>query len=57
MLTPGPGPGFKLKLNISSFLKVVQPLDCHVCVKYIIFIVLSLQMMGEWEGWGGDSFM
>ena len=48
MLTQGPAPDPKCKLNISSPLILNYPLDCLICVKDII--VLLLHMMGGLEG-------
>ena len=38
--------------NISSFLTFPYPLDCLICAKEIMIIVLLLHMIGGWEGWG-----
>ena len=51
MLTQGPTPDLKCKLNISSFLTLTHLLDC------LMPIVLLLQMVDGWErcgsgGWG-----
>ena len=45
----------KCKLNI--FLTPTYPLDCLICAKDIMIIVLLLQIMGGLEGWGDGSFM
>ena len=51
MLTQGPTPYPKCKVNISLFLTLPHQSDCLICAKDIMIIVL-LQMMGQWEGWG-----
>ena len=53
MLTQGCASDLKCKLNNSSFLTLLHPLDCLICAKDIMNIVLLLQMMqggkvGEW---------
>ena len=57
ILTQGPAPDPKCKLNISSFLTLPHPLHCLICAKNIMIIVLLLQMMGEIGRLGGGSFM
>ena len=57
ILTQGPAPDPKCKLNISSFLTLPHPLHCLICAKNIMIIVLLLQMMGEIRRLGGGSFM
>ena len=52
MLNQWPAPDPKSKLNISSFLALPYPIDCFICAKDIMIIVLLLQMMGGWEAWG-----
>ena len=52
MLTQGPAPDPKCELNITSFLTLPHPLHCLICAKDIMVIVLLLQVMGGWEGWG-----
>ena len=52
MLLQGPAPDPKCKLNISPFFKYPYPLDCLICAKNIMIIVLLLHMMEEWKGWG-----
>ena len=47
MLTQGPSPDHKCKLNISSFLIRSHPLVCLIYTKDTMIIVLLLQMMGE----------
>ena len=53
MLTQEPALDPKCKLNILSFFTGLHPLDCFICDKDIIIIVLLLQMMGDevWIGW------
>ena len=46
--TPDP----KCKLIISSFLTLPHLLDCLICVRNAMPIVLLLQMMGGWDRWG-----
>ena len=56
MLTQGPAPDFKCKLNISSFLTISHLLDHLICTRKSMSIVLLLQMMRRWNrwvGWGG----
>ena len=52
MLTQGPTPDPKCELNITSFLTLPHPSHCPICAKDIMVIVLLLQVMGGWEGWG-----
>ena len=52
MLTQGPAPDPKCKLNISSFLTLPHLLDCLICTKNVMSIVLLLQMMRQWDRWG-----
>ena len=52
MLTQGPAPDPKCKLIISSFLTLPHLLDCPICTRNAMFIVLLLKMMGEWDRWG-----
>ena len=42
MLTQGPAPDPKCKLNISSFLTLTHLLDCLICTRYSVSIVLLL---------------
>ena len=56
MLTQGPTPDPKFKLNISSFLTHSHPLYCLICAKNIMIIFLLLQMIGDGKV-GGASFM
>ena len=66
MLTQGPTPYPKWKLKIPSFLTLPCPLDCLICAKDIMIIVLLIHMMGGdgnvrswfiyvrvWVGWQG----
>ena len=46
MLTQGPAPDPKCKLIISSFLTLPHLLDCLICTRNSMSIVLLLQMMG-----------
>ena len=50
MLTQGPTPDPKCKLNISSFLTLPHLLDCLICTKNSVCIVLLLWMMGDGIG-------
>ena len=52
MLIQRPTRDPKCKLNISSFLALLHPLDYFICAKEITIIVLLLQMMGRWKGFG-----
>ena len=52
MLTQGPAPDPKCKLNISSFLTLPHLSDCLICTRNSMPIVLLLQMMGAWDRWG-----
>ena len=36
-----------LKLNVTPFLTLPPPLDCLICAKDIMILVLLLQRMGE----------
>ena len=51
MLTQRPAPDSKYKLNISSFLTLPHLLDCMICTRNSVSIVL-LSMMGVWDRWG-----
>ena len=48
MVTEGPPPDPKFKLNILSFLTFLRPLDCLISIKGTTVIVLLLQMIGDW---------
>ena len=52
MLTQGSAPDLKCKLNITSFLTLSHPLNCLIYAQDIMIIVLLLQVMGGWRGWG-----
>ena len=52
MLTQGPAPDPKCKLNLTSFLTLPHPLCWPICAKDIMVTVLLLQVMGGWEGSG-----
>ena len=51
MLTQGPSPDSKCKLNISSFLTLPHLLDCLICTRSSVSIVLLLRMMGGRDRW------
>ena len=53
MLTQGPAPDPKSKLIISPFLTLQHLLDCVICTRSTISIIL-LQTMGGWNRWGGE---
>ena len=46
MLTQGPTPEPKCKLNIPSFVTLPDLLDCFTCTKNVMSIALLVQMMG-----------
>ena len=52
MLTQGPAPDPKCKLNISSFLTLPHLLDCLICARNSMSIVLLLKMVRVWGRWG-----
>ena len=52
MLTQGPIPDPKFKLNISSFLTLPPLSDCLIYTKNSMSILLLLQKMGGWVRWG-----
>ena len=52
MLTQGPTPDLKCELNITLFLTLPYSLHCLICAKDTMIIVMFLQVMGGWEGWG-----
>ena len=52
ILFQGLAPDFKCKLNISSFVTLPHLLDCLICTKNSVSIVLLLWMMGGWDRWG-----
>ena len=49
MLTQGPAPYPKCKLNISCFLKLLHLLDSLICTRNSVSIVLLLWMMAGWD--------
>ena len=51
MLTQGSAPDSKCKLIMSSFLTLPHLLYCLICTRNTMFIVLLLEMMGEWDKW------
>ena len=51
MLTQGPAPDPKYKLNIILFLTLPHPLHCLISTKCIMNTLL-LQVMGGLEVWG-----
>ena len=55
MLTQGHAPDPKCKLNISSFLTLPHVLDCLICSRNSVSIVLLLSMM--WDGIGGGGWL
>ena len=56
MLIQGPAPDPKYKLIISSFLTLSHLLDCLICTRNAIPIVLLLEMVGRWYKWGVVDF-
>ena len=52
MQNQGPTSDYKCKLNISSFLTLPHLLDCLICTRNAMSIVLLLQKMGGWDRWG-----
>ena len=52
MLIQGPAPGLKCNLIISSFLILTHLLDCLICTRNAMPIVLVLHMMGGWDRGG-----
>ena len=52
MLTQGLPPDPECKLIISSFLTLTHLLDCFICTRNAMSIVLLLQMVGGWDRWG-----
>ena len=56
MLTQRPTADLKCKLNVSSFLTLAHLLDCLICTRDYMSIVLLLEMMGNRiGGWGGGG--
>ena len=52
ILTQGPTPDLKCKLIISPFLSLPHLLDCLICTRNAMSIILLLQLMGD--GLGGN---
>ena len=52
MLTQGPAPDPKCKLNISSFLTLPHLSDCLICTRNSVCIVFLLEMVWGWDRWG-----
>ena len=52
MLTEGPAPDPKCKLNIAPFLMLPQLSDCVICTRNSVSIVFLLEMMEGWDRWG-----
>ena len=52
MLTQGPAPDPKCRLNITSFLTFPHTLHCLICAKDIMSTVLLLQEIEGQESWG-----
>ena len=50
MLTPGHTPDPKCKLTISSFLTLTLVLDCDICTRNTMSIILLLLMMKDGIG-------
>ena len=57
MLTQVPAPDPKCELNITSFLTLLYPLHCPICLKDIMVTVFLLEVMGGWEDWGGSLIL
>ena len=51
ILTQGLAPDPKCKLNISSFISIAHLLDCLLCARNFMSIVLLLQMTGDGISW------
>ena len=51
MLTQGLAPDPRCKLNISSFITLPHLLNCLICTRNSVSIVLLLWMMGRWHKW------
>ena len=51
MLTQGPASDPKCMLIISSFFTLPHLLDCLICTRSAMCIVLLLQMMGGQDRW------
>ena len=52
MLTQGPAPNFMCKVNISSFFTLPHLLECLICTRNVMSILLLSQMMGDVIGGG-----
>ena len=52
MLIQGTAPNLKCKLIISSFLAIQHLLDCLICNRNAMSIVLLLEMMERWDRCG-----
>ena len=52
MLTQGPTPDPKCKLNISPLLTLPHLSDCLICTRNSMSIVLLVQMVEGWDRWG-----
>ena len=57
ILTQGPAVDPKCKLIILSFLALLQLLDCVICTRNAMSIVLLLQVMGDGIGGGWLIFI
>ena len=57
MLIQGPAPDPKCKLIMSSFLTLPHLLDCLICTRNVMSVVLLLQMMGAWDRQGIGCFI
>ena len=57
MLTQGPAPDRKCKLNISSTLTLPPLSDCLICARNSMSILLLLQMLGDGMGGGWLFFI
>ena len=57
MLTQGPAPDLKCKLNISSFLTLPNLLDCLICTRNCVSIVLLLWMVWGWDRQGDGGWL
>ena len=57
MLTQGPAPDRKCKLIISSFVTLSHLLDCLICTRNAMLVILLLRTMGRWDKWGWLIFI
>ena len=55
MLTQGPAPDLKCKLNISSFLTLPHLSDCLISTRNSVSIVFLLEMVEGWDRSGGGG--